>query len=135
MSMMNRRLIERAAIAQSAHMADALAALFADDSIFEDVPFASVARGHAEMIRFWTDTWAAMPDFSMTLTHVFADADSGAAESVMSATQTGSFAGLPGTGRAFSLKAATIARFSNGKIAHWTDYWSLADFRKQVGLD
>lgn len=135
MDMRNMQLIERAADLQSAHDAEGLANMFVENGVFEDVPFSAVARGHEEMIRFWSDTWAAMPDFKMSLTHVFADAENGAAEWVMSATQTGSFAGLPATGKRFSLKAAAIARFADGKIVHWTDYWSLNDFRKQVGLD
>lgn len=135
MSAANIRLIERAAALQTAHDAEALAALFARDGVFEDVPFDAVAKGHAEMIRFWTDTWAAMPDFTMTLTNMFADDDSGGVEWTMSATQMGAFADQPATGRSFALKAATIAHFSGGKIVRWTDYWSLSSFRRQVGLE
>lgn len=129
------QIIEQAAALQSSHNADGLAALYLDHAIFEDVPFEAVARGHAEMKEFWTGTWAAMPDFTMTLTSVFADEDRGAAEWTMSATQSGGFQGLPATGRSFTLRAASIVEFSGGRILHWSDYWSLSTFKKMVGLE
>lgn len=66
----NVRLIERAAMLQSAHVAETLAALFAEYAIFEDVPFEVV--GDSEMEDFWTNTLRTLPDFSVTLTSVFA---------------------------------------------------------------
>lgn len=131
----NLRLIERAAKLQSGHDAEALASLFVEDGVFEDVPFDAVARGHSEMKLFWTKTWSALPDFSMTLTSAFAGEQSGGAEWVMSATQKNAFLGLPATNKHFSLKAASIIGFTDGRIQSWTDYWSLSAFKKQVGLE
>lgn len=130
-----RRLIEAAAALQTAHDADGLAALFAKGGVFEDVPFAAIANGHAQMKDFWTATWTALPDFTMTLVSTLDDGDRGAAEWIMSATHAGDFADNPATGRPFRVRAAAMVRFAEGRIAHWTDYWSLADFRRQVGLE
>lgn len=129
------RLIEAAAEFQTSHNADALARLFAAHGVFEDVPFAAVATGHAEMKRFWTETWTALPDFRMELTSIVVDESRGAAEWIMSATHVGDFQDNPGTGRPFRLRAAAVVEFSLGRVSRWSDYWSLADFRKQVGLD
>ncbi len=129
------RLIEQAAAFQTAHDDERLAALFEEDGVFEDVPFAAIATGHAQMRQFWTATWAALPDFRMDLVSVIVDDHRGAAEWVMSATHEGDFEGNPATGKPFRLRAAAVATFRAGRIVHWTDYWSLADFRKQVGLD
>jgi steroid delta-isomerase-like uncharacterized protein len=109
--------------------------LYTQDGVFEDVPFNALARSHDEMKDFWQGTWTAMPDFTMTLVSAVADEHRGAAEWIMSATQTGSFQGLPATGKPFTLRAASMARFTDGRIAHWADYWSLSSFKQQVGLE
>lgn len=129
------RLIEQAAEFQSSHDADRLAALFLEDGVFEDVPFDAVARGHSEMRRFWLGTWAAMPDFTMTLVSVVADQHRGGAEWVMTATQTGSFLDFPATAKPFSLRAAAVVTFERGRVRHWSDFWSLSSFKQQVGLE
>jgi steroid delta-isomerase-like uncharacterized protein len=134
MNQNNVRLIERVAMLQSAHDAEALAALFAEHAIFEDVPFETVVCGHLEMKEFWTKTWRALPDFSMTLTSAFAEEHAGAAQWIMSATHESAFLSLPATNKQFSLKAASIIEFADQRIQRWTDYWSLSAFRKQVGL-
>lgn len=112
-----------------------LAALYLEDAVFEDIPFGVVARGHAEMKQFWQQTWTSMPDFTMTLVSVVADEHRGGAEWIMSATHSGDFPKYQATGKSFSLRAASMARFSKGRIAHWADYWSLSTFKQQVGLE
>lgn len=134
MTQENVRLIEQAAALQSAHDADKLAALYLEDAVFEDIPFEAVARGHAEMKAFWRATWASMPDFTMKLVSTVADDRRGGAEWIMTATHSGDFLDYPATGKSFSLRAASIAEFSNGRIIHWADYWSLSTFKEQVGL-
>ncbi len=128
-------LIERAAEFQSSHDADRLAALFLSDGMFEDVPFDAVARGHSEMKKFWLETWAAMPDFTMTIVSIVADQHRGGAEWIMSATQAGGFFDYPATGRRFSLRAAAVVTFEKGRIRHWSDFWCLSSFKQQVGLE
>ena len=128
------RLIKQAAEFQTRHDSQALASLFVDDGVFEDIPFAAAAHGHAEMRTFWEKTWAAMPDFTMTLVSAVADDRRGGAEWIMTATQTGGFQDHPATGKSFSLRAAAMVEFADGRIRHWTDYWSLSDFKQQVGL-
>lgn len=128
------RLIEQAAEFQTRHNSEALASLFADDGVFEDIPFGAAAQGHAGMRAFWEETWAAMPDSTMTLVSAVADHRRGGAEWIMTATQTGGFQDHPATGKAFSLRAAAMVEFADGRIRQWSDYWSLFDFKRQVGL-
>jgi ketosteroid isomerase-like protein len=42
--------------------------------------------------------------------------------------------GLPATGRPFEIRGATVVEFRDGKISRSTDYWSLAEYRRQVGV-
>lgn len=129
------RLVERVAALQTSHEIEDLLALFTDDVVYEDVPFGVVKRGHAEAKELFEGTWTSLPDFAMTLKSVVADEDRGAMEWVMSGTHLGDFLEYPASGKSFSLRAAAVMRFSNGRISHWTNYWSLSSFKKQLGFE
>lgn len=126
-------LIRRVFSLQNGHQADDLASLYAEDSIFQDIPLGAFPRDHAEMKKLWTDTWAALEDFRMEPDFIVADGNGGAASFTMSGKHTGDFPGYPATGRAFSLKGASIVRIAGGRITAWTDYWSTGDMEAQLG--
>lgn len=127
------KLIERAYALQNAHKANDLAALYAQDSIFQDIPLGAFPNGHEEMKKLWTDTWASLSDFKMEPDFIVADANGGAASFTMSGKHTGDFPGYPATGNTFSLKGASVIRIADGKITEWIDYWSTGDLERQLG--
>jgi steroid delta-isomerase-like uncharacterized protein len=129
------RLIEQVAALQTSHEIDRLLQLFADDATFEDVALGIVANGHAKIREMFESIYASMPDCAMTLVSAVADKRRGGAEWVMSGTHMDDFPGLPASGKSFSLQVAAMIRFSNGRISHWTDYWSVSTFKEQVGLE
>jgi len=49
-------------------------------------------------------------------------------------THTGSFFGIPATGKTVSLDGTTLVRMSNGKIAEERDFFDNMDFMTQLGL-
>lgn len=130
----NVRLIEDCAAFHTAHDVDALVNLFTKDVVYDDVPLEIVAKGHAELQDLFEATFAALPDWAMTLVSVVADQDRGAAEWIMSGTHEGDFPGYPATGRALSVRAAAIIQFSDGRISKWADFWSLSTFEAQLGF-
>ena len=115
--------------------ADALAALYAQNSTFEDIPLAAFPKDHEEMKKLWLDTWASLADFRMEPDAIVADDTGGAASFTMSGRHTGDFPGYPASGKSFSLKGASIIRIIDGKITAWTDYWSSGDLERQLGGD
>ena len=129
------RLIEQVAALQTSHDIDGLLRLFAEDAVFEDVALGLVAKGHGEIREMFEEIYEAMPDYAQTLASSMANEESGAAEWVMSGTLTGDYMEQPASGKSFSLRAAASIRFSQGRITHWTDYWSVAAFREQVSLE
>lgn len=133
MTQENVRLVEQVAALQTSHEIEKLLALFTDDVVYEDVPFGIVAKGRAEMKELFEATWESLHSFAMTLQSVVADADRGGMEWVLSGTHLGDFGEYPASGRSVSVRAAAIMRFSNGRISHWNDYWSLSTFKEQIG--
>ncbi|MEO6490650.1 MAG: ester cyclase [Ferruginibacter sp.] len=49
-------------------------------------------------------------------------------------THSGTFFGIPATGKTISLDGTTIIRMENGKIAEERDYYDNMDFMTQLGL-
>ena len=63
---------------------------------------------------------AGFPDYQTTIDDLFAEGDKVAARITMSGTNTGSFMGIPPTGKYVSFTGIYIARLANGKIVeHW----------------
>jgi steroid delta-isomerase-like uncharacterized protein len=63
---------------------------------------------------------AGFPDYQTVIEDLFAEGDKVAARITMSGTNTGSFMGIPATGKRVSFTGIYIARISDGKIVeHW----------------
>jgi predicted ester cyclase len=63
---------------------------------------------------------AGFPDYQTIIDDLFAEDDKVAARITMSGTHTGSFMGIPPTGKYVSFTGVYIARIANGKTAeHW----------------
>ena len=127
-------LIKRAFELLNAHKADELAALYAADSVFEDIPLGAFPADHVEMKKLWTDTWDSLSDFKMIPDFIIADENGGAADFTMTGTHTGDFPGYPASGKSFSLRGGSIIRIKDGKIVKWTDYWSTGDMERQLTI-
>lgn len=140
MNQTNVRLIERWLELITSHEVDKFADLFTDDVAYEDVAVGAVMKAPAGVIELLEGVYASIPDYKVTLVSAFADEDRGGSEWIMSGThlhdmKLADFPVLPATGKPFSLRAASILRFSNGRISQCHDYWSVATFKQQVGLE
>ena len=63
---------------------------------------------------------AGFPDYQTVIEDLIAEGDKVAARITMSGTHTGSFMGIPSTGRFISFMGMYVARIANGKIVeHW----------------
>ena len=131
----NVRLIERWFELQTAHDLGAMPALFTADVIYEDVALGLVKNGPAEVVDLLRSLYDSFPDYAVTIVSAVADDHRGGAEMILSGTNERENFGMPGTGKPFSIRAAAAMRFADGRIAHWSDYWSVSTFKKQVGLE
>ncbi len=69
------------------------------------------------------DFRAAFPDLKFTVNDIVAEGDKVWAHITMSGTNTGSFMGMPATGKSTSFQGVDIVRITNGKaVEHWGYY-------------
>jgi steroid delta-isomerase-like uncharacterized protein len=116
------KILDDWATAWSSHDPERVIALFTDDCVYEDVTFDAVNRGKAELRAFADGTFAAVPDFKVSLVPRFVAGNRGAMEWTMSGTHKGDFPGLPATGKLFSsIRGATIVELKEGRILRCSD--------------
>lgn len=124
------------AIAQSwidawnSHDPDKLAALFTEDALYEDVAFASVNHGLAELKKFAASEFSASPDLKVELVNSSIGSEHGTIEWVFSGTDAGMFK----TGKKFSVRGVSVITLSNGKISRNIDYYDAASLMRQLGI-
>lgn len=76
----------------------------------------------------------AFPDMTVHIEDMIAEGDKVVGRFVVSGTNTGSFMGMPATGKKFTYDEIVIVRFENGKIVeHWAEMDSLG-MMQQLGL-
>ncbi len=113
---------------------DALMAFYAPDVVFDDISAIEPLRGAAAMRQFMEDLYVAFPDAHVDLQNVFSDGRFVAAEYEFAGTHQGEFAGQPGTGREFRIKAMSVYDFDGSKFTRETFYWDSASLIAQLGL-
>ncbi len=76
----------------------------------------------------------AFPDLKANLQDIIAEGDKVVGRFVVTGTHTGTFMGMPATGKSFSYDEIVIVRFKDGKIAeHWAEMDTMG-FLQQLGL-
>jgi steroid delta-isomerase-like uncharacterized protein len=90
---------------------------------------------NAEAVRKHVSEWlAGFPDLRFTVEQMFAEACRVVTQSVMQGTHTGTWLGIPPTGKQVGIRMMTIHRIMNGRIAEdWVLVESLGFFQ-QLGL-
>jgi len=105
----SEQILDDWATAWSSHDTERVLALFTDDCVYKDVTFGAINHGKAELRAFADGTFAAIPDFKVTLTTRFAAENWAGMEWTMSGTHKGDFPGLPATGKHFSsVRGSTV---------------------------
>jgi steroid delta-isomerase-like uncharacterized protein len=117
------------AAAWNSHDPEKVVALFAENGVYEDIPFGSTNRGMAALRKYATDYFAAVPDMKTTVTGSSVKNGLGYVEWVFSGTDVG----LYKTGKPFSLRGVSIIATKNGKLTSDRDYYDLAALMKQLG--
>jgi steroid delta-isomerase-like uncharacterized protein len=126
----HRNIAQKWIDAWNSHDADAVAALFTRDALYEDVSFGSVNRGPDEIRAFAESFFAVVPDLRVTLVNSSLDERHGTIEWVFSGTDRG----LYRTGRTFSVRGVAVLDVRGSKISRNSDYFDLATIQRQLGL-
>ena len=109
----------------SAHDADGVAALYAEDCVYEDMPTGLVMKGKQELIGHASRMFAMIPDITVNLCSVSASGTHSAREYTITGTHAE-------TGRSISLPGVSILEFRGGEIVRNTDFYDLSSFLRQV---
>ena len=126
-------LVQRWADAWSTDI-DALLALFLDDCVYEDVTMGVVNHGKDELRTFAAGLRTASPDFRVEINAMFGEGENAAAAWTMSGTQKGDWPEMPASGKAFTVRGATLFRVSGDRLAEVHDYWDSATVLRQLGF-
>jgi steroid delta-isomerase-like uncharacterized protein len=101
----------------------ALAELLSDDFVNHEAP-AGTPRGPGSVAFFMHMLAEAFSDQHWTMHHVIAEGDTVVMHCTHSGRHTGTFMGLPATGRSFAYKQIHIVRIVDGKGA---EHWAVRD--------
>jgi len=92
-------------------------------------------RGRAAVKDFFRGTFAAFPDFDMTVDRIVADEHSAVVQWHLSGTFSGAaFQGIRPTGRRVEIRGVDVMEIADGLIQHNTIYYDGASFARQIGL-
>jgi steroid delta-isomerase-like uncharacterized protein len=132
-----RRLIrnanEETFRAWNAHDASAVAAVFAEDAIVEDVITRELVRGREAIRARTASLFAAFPDLTLTRVMLLIDGTTNADQWVMRGTHRGPFLGMAPTGRSFEIRGATYSEFDeSGLVVRDTNYVDVASLVAQI---
>ncbi|SRR6266487_1136085 len=78
--------------------------------------------------------YAAFPDMHHTIEDVFATSDKVAVRFVIRGTHTGSFFGMPATGRPVTVAANVLMHVSDGKVTKLAGVFDEAGMLRQLGV-
>ncbi len=120
--------------AWNSHHAARLAACFAPDATFEEVPLGNPLHGHSALQTLFGSIFQAFPDLVMTVGHRAEQSDSLAWEWILTGTHEAEFNGIPATGNAVMLRGVSWCSLRGGKVAEGREYWDLNTLLKQLGV-
>jgi steroid delta-isomerase-like uncharacterized protein len=105
-----------------------------EDGVNDLVPL-RVLRGRGEIMGFFREAFAAMPDLDMSVSRLVAGEREAAVEWRLTGHFTGEpFQGLDATGKRVELRGLDMFQVEDGKIVANTAYYDGMEFARQVGL-
>jgi steroid delta-isomerase-like uncharacterized protein len=114
--------------------ADAIGEHWSEDGVNDIVPI-GVLRGRREIVDFFREVFAAVPDLETTVTRVVPGERQAAVEWRMRGNFTGGpFQGIDPTGRPVELRGFDLLQLEDDLIVSNTAYYDGAAFARQVGM-
>ena len=113
---------------------DAIASVIAADYVEHQPPPPGAPTGLEGFKVFLTQFRSAFPGFHYTIDNTIAEGDKVGQQITGHGTMTGSFAGMPATGKQVSWGEVHISRFKDGKVV---EHWAVIDqlgMLRQLGL-
>jgi len=94
-------------------------------------PAATGIDGYKQFVTYYM---SAFPDAQFTIHDAFTDGENEVTRWTVTGTHEGELAGIPRTGRRFSVTGISIGRIANGKIAESWNSWDALGMMQQLGV-
>ncbi len=113
--------------------------LMSVDYVHHDPSSPAVPRGVDGYKQFVNSYMSAFPDAHFTIDDTFTDGQNTEVQNevtrwTVTGTHEGELAGIPRTGRRFSVTGISIARIANGKITESWNSWDALGLMQQLGV-
>ena len=107
-----------------------------EDSVDHILAMGIDVRGPDELVRYFKELNAAVPDGQATIENIVEDARHAVVQWTYSGTFSGApFQGIEPTGKSLALRICDVFRFTEeGKVDENTIYYDGAEFARQVGM-
>jgi steroid delta-isomerase-like uncharacterized protein len=108
--------------------------LMSADYVHHDASSPAVPRGidgYKQFVKYYMN---AFPDAHFTIDDEFTAGQDEITRWTVAGTHQGELAGIPPTGRRFSVTGISIARIANGKIAESWNNWDALGLMQQLGV-
>lgn len=129
------RIVEEHLRRENEHDLAGIMATFGHEAEYDDTPWGERRLGRDAVENYYRDLLTALPDLHIDVRNRLVTDDAVVLEVTTSGTQTGTWRGLPATGRPVRFPLCAIYRFTaNGKLASERIYYDRAGVLHQVGL-
>ena len=129
----NIRLVLEHFAAESAHDYAATLATVSEKIEYRMAPLGWVMRGKEEVSRYYDLWWTAFPDVSIKVDRINAAGEWVIAECTSTSTHSGSFMGIPPTGRKVTAHICCVIRVLDGKLTEEAVYYDQMERLAQIG--
>jgi steroid delta-isomerase-like uncharacterized protein len=126
----NAAVAEKFIAAWNSHDPDKFLAAFTDDVFYEDVTFAEVSHGKAELRKFAVSEYEGVPDLELKLVQASIQNGHGTIEWTFSGTDKGVYK----TGKKFTVRGVSVVDVRGGKVSRSLDFYDVATVMRQVGV-
>jgi len=116
--------------AWNSHDPEKLLSAFTSDVFYEDVAFGEVSHGSAELRKFASSEFEAVPDLKLEMLRASVHNGHGNIEWSFSGTDQDIFK----TGKKFSVRGVSVIDVREGKISRSLDFYDAATIMRQVGV-
>lgn len=97
-------------------------------------PIFRTVHGRADILASYVSLFTTFPDWRYVGEQLLVDGDAVAQEFSVHATHSGTFMGLPASGRAFDIRGVRLFRMKDGLIAHERRYYDFTGLLIQLGI-
>lgn len=130
----NIRVTEEHLEAEANRELERLLGTLAHDSVYEESLLEKPVRGKEAIAEYYQELWRGFPDFTYVVTNRVADDSCVIYEMTFRGTHTGSFRGIPPTGRSGEIKGVVVFPMKNGKALGERIYLDSFSLLTQLGV-